>query len=51
MEEVVLVKKAIKGNREAFENLIDIYFDRLCREAKFIPRDVINSDNNLKFVK
>lgn len=33
MEEIVLVKRAIKGDREAFENLIDMYLDRLYREA------------------
>ena len=33
MEEVFLVKRAIKGDRQAFEKLMDIYFDRLCREA------------------
>ncbi|WP_243139993.1 sigma-70 family RNA polymerase sigma factor [Romboutsia faecis] len=33
MEEIVLVKRAIKGDREAFENLIDMYSDRLYREA------------------
>lgn len=33
MEEVFLVKSAIKGDRQAFEKLIDIYFDRLCKEA------------------
>nr|WP_288564471.1 sigma-70 family RNA polymerase sigma factor [uncultured Romboutsia sp.] len=33
MEDVLLVKRAIKGDRQAFENLMDIYFDRLCREA------------------
>ena len=33
MEEIVLVKMAIKGNRKAFEELIDIYSDRLYREA------------------
>ena len=33
MEEIVLVKMAIRGNRKAFEELIDIYSDRLYREA------------------
>ena len=33
MEEVFLVKRASKGDRQAFEKLMDIYFDRLCREA------------------
>ena len=33
MEEIVLVKRAIKGDRQAFENLIDMYSDRLYREA------------------
>ena len=33
MEEVFLVKGATKGDRQAFEKLMDIYFDRLCREA------------------
>lgn len=33
MEEVFLVKRATKGYRQAFEKLMDIYFDRLCREA------------------
>ena len=33
MEDVLLVKRAIKGDRQSFENLMDIYFDRLCREA------------------
>lgn len=33
MEEILLVKRAIKGNDEAFEKLIDIYFDRLYKEA------------------
>ena len=33
MEEIVLVKRAIKGDCEAFENLIDMYSDRLYREA------------------
>lgn len=33
MEDVLLVKRAIKGDRQAFEKLMDIYFDRLCREA------------------
>ena len=33
MEEIVLVKRAIKGDRQAFESLIDIYSDRLYREA------------------
>ena len=33
MEEVFLVKRATKGDRQAFEKLMDIYCDRLCREA------------------
>ena len=33
MEDVLLVKRAIKGDRQPFEKLMDIYFDRLCREA------------------
>lgn len=33
MEEVFLVKSAIKWDRQAFEKFIDIYFDRLCKEA------------------
>jgi len=33
MEDILLVKKAIKGDREAFEDLINIYFDRLYKEA------------------
>lgn len=33
MEEILLVKMAIKGDDESFEKLIDIYFDRLYREA------------------
>ena len=33
MEEILLVKKAIKGDRESFEYLINIYFDRLYKEA------------------
>lgn len=33
MEDILLVKKAIKGNREAFEDLINMYFDRLYKEA------------------
>ena len=33
MEEVFLVKRATKGDRQAFEKLMDIYFYRLCREA------------------
>ena len=33
MEEVLLVKRAIKGDSQAFENLMNIYFDRMCREA------------------
>ena len=32
-EEVFLVKRATKGDRQSFEKLMDIYFDRLCREA------------------
>lgn len=33
MEEILLVKRAIKGDREAFEKLINTYFDRLYKEA------------------
>ena len=33
MEEVFLVKRATKGDRQSFEKLMDIYFERLCREA------------------
>lgn len=33
MEDILLVKKAIKGDREAFEDLINLYFDRLYKEA------------------
>lgn len=33
MEEILLVKKAIEGNRDAFEKLINLYFDRLYKEA------------------
>lgn len=33
MEDILLVKKAIKGDREAFEYLINLYFDRLYKEA------------------
>lgn len=33
MEEILLVKRAIKGDRAAFENLINMYFDRLYKEA------------------
>ncbi|SCH53175.1 sigma-70 family RNA polymerase sigma factor [Romboutsia sp. Marseille-P6047] len=33
MEEIILVKRAIKGDRKAFEELIHIYSDRLYREA------------------
>ena len=33
MEEVFLVKRATKGDRQSFEKLMDIYFDRFCREA------------------
>ena len=33
MEDILLVKKAIKGDREAFEYLINMYFDRLYKEA------------------
>ena len=33
MEDVFLVKRATKGDRQSFEKLMDIYFDRLCREA------------------
>ena len=32
MEEVFLVKRATKGDRQAFEKLMDIYFYSLCRE-------------------
>lgn len=33
MEDILLVKRAIKGDRKAFEDLINIYFDRLYKEA------------------
>lgn len=33
MEDILLVKRAIKGDRESFEKLIDMYFDRLYKEA------------------
>ena len=33
MEKLFLVKRATKGDRQSFEKLMDIYFDRLCREA------------------
>ena len=33
MEDILLVKKAVKGDRRAFEDLINIYFDRLYKEA------------------
>jgi RNA polymerase sigma-70 factor (ECF subfamily) len=33
MEDIVTVKRAIKGDRQAFEYLIDIYTDRLYKEA------------------
>ncbi|WP_434798992.1 sigma-70 family RNA polymerase sigma factor [Terrisporobacter vanillatitrophus] len=33
MEDILLVKRAIKGSREAFEDLINMYFDRLYKEA------------------
>lgn len=33
MEEILLVKLAIKGDRNAFEELINFYFDRLYKEA------------------
>ena len=33
MEDILLVKKAVKGDRKAFEDLINIYFDRLYKEA------------------
>ena len=33
MEEILLVKKAIKGDRNSFKELINIYFDRLYKEA------------------
>ena len=36
MEEVLLVKRAIKGDSQAFENLMNIYFDLMCREAYII---------------
>lgn len=33
MEEILLAKRATKGDRQAFEELINIYFDRLYKEA------------------
>lgn len=33
MGDILLVKRAIKGDREAFEDLINMYFDRLYKEA------------------
>ena len=33
MDDLFLVKKSIKGDRASFEKIMDIYFDRLCREA------------------
>lgn len=33
MEDILFVKRAIKGDRESFEKLIDMYFDRLYKEA------------------
>ena len=33
MEDIVTVKRAIKGDRKAFEHLIEIYCDRLYKEA------------------
>lgn len=33
MEDILLVKRAIKDDREAFEDLINMYFDRLYKEA------------------
>lgn len=33
MEDILLVKRAIKGDREAFEDLINMYFNRLYKEA------------------
>lgn len=33
MEDILLVKRAIKGDRESFEDLINMYFDRLYKEA------------------
>ncbi len=33
MEDIVTVKRAVKGDRQAFEYLIDIYTDRLYKEA------------------
>ena len=33
MEDILLVKRAIKGDRDSFEELINIYFDRLYKEA------------------
>ncbi|MDO4925246.1 MAG: sigma-70 family RNA polymerase sigma factor [Turicibacter sp.] len=33
MEDILLVKRAIKGDRDSFEQLINIYFDRLYKEA------------------
>ena len=33
MEDILLVKRAIKVDRDSFEQLINIYFDRLYKEA------------------
>ena len=33
MGDILLVKRAIKGDREAFEDLINMYFNRLYKEA------------------
>lgn len=33
MEDILLVKRAINGDRDSFEELINIYFDRLYKEA------------------
>lgn len=33
MEDILLVKRAINGDRDSFEQLINIYFDRLYKEA------------------
>ena len=33
MEDILLVKRAINGDRNSFEELINIYFDRLYKEA------------------
>src|SRR5699024_11861510 len=32
-DELLLVKRAIKVDSQAFKNLMNIYFDRMCREA------------------